>query len=185
MTERAATQQLRPVIGSLQSARVRIGLALVALVGALAGCGPARPAIPESLRTPSIAGVVLDIEETPDGGETYRLENGQLAQIASQKTVLLGGEPLVGELLLAGTDPDGRQWVAGVEPSRALDRPEGCFWLPSQGRLVNGWIDTTAGFRLQSAADFDPGDSVGGEFASELGSFCLSGVGEVTSYDSR
>jgi hypothetical protein len=171
------------VIESLQGAPVCLAVALVAIVGALAGCGPARPAIPESLRTPGIAGVVLDIEETPDGGETYSLENGQLAQIASQKTVLLGGEPLVGELLLSGTDPDGRQWVAGVSPWDAAGRPEGCFWLPSQGRLVSGWIDTTAGFRLPKAAGFDPGYARNNEFTSDRGGFCLNEAGEVTSYD--
>jgi hypothetical protein len=119
-----------------------------------------------------------------DGSGVYRLIDGQTVEVDYGRTsTLLGGEPLVGELLLAGMDPDGRQWVAGIEIG-APGRPSGCFWLPSQGRLVGGWIDTTAGFRLTKAAKFDPGSSVGGEFASDRGGFCLNDAGEVTGYGS-
>jgi len=138
---------------------------------------------PPELRTPTVAGVVEDLVRPAEGGETYRLEGGQVVQLPSQKTVLLGGEPLVGELLLAGSDPDGRQWVAGVEPWGAAGRPDGCFWLRSQGRPVDGWIETTAGFRLPKATGFDPGYSPNNEFTSDRGGFCLNAAGEVTSYD--
>ena len=109
------------------------------------------------------------------------LSDGATAEIASQKTILLGGEPIVGELLLAGTDPDGRQWVAGVPASSFVNLPD-CFWLASRGRDAGDWIETTAGFRLAKAPGFDPGITDGQEYALPLGGFCLNEKGEVMSY---
>jgi len=153
--------------------------ALVACLAVLlVGCGLR---IPTSLRTPTVAGVVEDVTRLADGGVTYRLQNGKSAEIASQKQVLLGGEPLVGELLLAGTDSDGRQWLAGVSPSPNVNEP-GCFWLTANGRDAGDWIETSDGLRMQEALDFDPGLAEGGEYTSPRGCFCLNGEGEVTSY---
>jgi hypothetical protein len=150
----------------------------------LAGCGGV--SIPGDLRTPSVAGVVDEVTRLPDGGVTYRLANGKTAEIASQRDILLGGDPLVGELLLAGTDPDGSQWVAGVSLSNAPDRPPGCFLVPGRGRLNADWIETTGGFRLPKAAAFrDARARPEDDFASDQGVFCLNEDGEVTSYDIR
>ena len=145
----------------------------------LAGCGGLD--IPADLRTPSVIGVVEEVTELPDGGETYRLANGQTADVASHKEILLGGEPIVGELLLLGSDPDGGQWVAGVSPSPHANEP-GCFWLPGTGRDANDSIETTGGLRLPKATDFDPGLIRDGQYTSPQGHFCLNGNGEVTGY---
>jgi hypothetical protein len=158
-------------------------MAWLALAVILAGCGGLR--IPGDLRTPSVAGVVDEVTRLPDGGVTYRLANGKTAEIASQRDILLGGDPLVGELLLAGTDPDGSQWVAGVSGDWP-GRPPGCFLFPARGRLNAGWIDTTDGFRLPKATDFrDARARPDEEYASDQGVFCLNEDGEVTSYDIR
>lgn len=140
---------------------------------------------PAQMRTPTTAGVVSESTQLPNGDWQYRLADGQALEIDYDHTTSLLGGPQIRRLLLAGTDPDGRPWVAGVSPWDAAGRPEGCFWLPSQGRQIDRWIDTTAGLRLPKAGHFDPGDSVRGEFGSDLGGFCLNEVGEVTSYDSR
>jgi len=175
---------------SIRPSRSRLarGLALrplVLLLLLLTGCGGTVD-IPATLRTPEVAGVVVEIVRLPNGGRVYRLANGARADIPSQKEVLLGGEPLVGELLLAGTDPDGRRWVAGVSlsGSAGIGRPAGCFDFPGQGRARDGWIETNGGFRLPKAADFrDMRDNPNDEFASDRGTFCLNERGEVTSYD--
>jgi hypothetical protein len=101
--------------------------------------------------------------------------------MASHKEILLGGEPIVGELLLLGSDPDGGQWVAGLSLSPNVNEP-GCFWLTVDGRDAGDWIESTNGLRLPKASDFHPGLTRGGEYTSERGSFCLNGDGEVTGY---
>lgn len=123
----------------------------------------------------------------PIEGVTQLLVDGTnlLHEIASQKEVLLGGEPLAGELLLAGTDPDGRQWVAGVSGDWP-GRPEGCYLFPAQGRAAGDWIETTTGFRLPKSSAFaDARSPRSAEFTSDQGVFCLNERGEVTSYDVR
>ena len=156
---------------------------LAVLLAACTGSLPWMVHIPSDLRTPETAGVVQTVAQLPDGRKSYRLKAGETVYIAHQKQVLLGGEPLAGELLLAGTDPDGRQWVAGVELSRSLDRPQGCYDFPAQGRMNDGWIETTSGFRLPIAPGFhDPRDRQDDVFASDRGVFCLNERGEVTNY---
>jgi len=167
-----------PFAASSRSEGVRAAVIVLALL--LAGCGGSVH-IPAELRTPTIAGVVEQSSQQPDGGKTYVLTDGATVEIASQKTILLGGEPIVGELFLAGTDPDGRQWVAGLEPSPNTNEPD-CFRLATTGRDAGHWIETSAGFRLPMAATFDPGLTDGKEFALPSGGFCLNEKGEVTSY---
>ena len=138
----------------------------------LAGCGGV--SIPGDLRTPSVAGVVDEVTRLPDGGVTYRLANGKTAEIASQRDILLGGDPLVAELLLAGTESNGRQWVAGLSGDW-LGRPAGCFLFLARGRNNAGWIETTHGWRLPKATDFrDAWARPDKEFASDQGVFCLN-----------
>jgi hypothetical protein len=156
----------------------RAGALVLAVLAA--GCGVSVH-IPANLRTPSVIGVVAEVTQLRDGRSVYRLEGGRTTDIASQETILLGGEPVVGELLMSGTDPDGRQWVAGLRPSDIVGEP-GCFRLASSGRDAGDWIETSAGFRLPKAATFDPGATDGKEFALPLGGFCLNDKGEVTSY---
>jgi hypothetical protein len=156
-----------------------IGAALiVCVVATLAGC-----VLPGStaLRTPSVTGVVEEVGQLPDGGKSYRLVGGSSVDVASQAQVLLGGEPVVGELLLAGADPDGRQWVAGVGLS-PIASDSGCFWFTSNGRDADsGWVET-GGFRLRKGAQFDPAYVRDGNYQSPRGYFCLNESGEVTSY---
>lgn len=157
-------------------------VAVLALAALVAGCGDSIR-IPDNLRTPEVAGVVTDVERFPDGTTTYHFASGGTADIASQTTVLLGGEPLIGELLLAGTDPGDRQWIAGLSGDWP-GRPAGCFPMIGQARGVDGWIETEAGYRLPKAADFqDARDNPTDLFVSDRGVFCLNDRGEVTSYD--
>lgn len=159
---------------------------LAALLGVLlAGCGPLFLDIPADLRTPSVAGVVEEITRLAGGRDVYRLRNGQRVEVDYDRTSNLLGGPAVGWLLLAGTDPEGRQWIAGVSPSGSSNEP-GCYRLPSAGRDAGAWIETTGGFRLPKAPDFAPRSSywVGRtEFTSSQGYFCLNEQGEVTSYE--
>jgi hypothetical protein len=155
-------------------------VAAILLAMLMAGCGGSVH-IPANLRIPTAVGVVENVAQLRDGRSIYRLEDGQTVEIASQKSILLGGEPIVGELLMTGTDPDGRQWIAGLSPSPNTNEP-GCFDLPTSGRDAGSWIETSAGFRLPKAATFDPGITDGKEFALPLGGFCLNEKGEVTSY---
>ena len=143
------------------------------------GCGLFFASSPPG--APSVAGVVVEVARLPDGGVTYGLQNGESVEIPSQKRVLLGGEPLVGELLLAGSEPDGSQWVAGVSQSPNAN-DSGCFWLTSNGKDVADQIETTDGIRLRKASDFDPGLAKGGDYSSPRGYFCLNEKGEVSSY---
>lgn len=176
-----ARASIRPSRSQLARGLARCA-GVILLVLLLAGCGGTVD-IPATLRTPEVAGVVVEAVRLPDGGRAYRLADGASADIPSQKEVLLGGEPLVGELLLAGTDPDGRRWVAEISLSTAIGRPPGCFDFPDQGRARDGWIETNSGFRLPRASDFtDARDYPNDEFASDRGVFCLNERGEVTSY---
>lgn len=153
---------------------------LVGLATMLVGCALLSP---RPVRTPSTSGVVDAITRLQDGGTSYRLQNGDSVVIPGQKEVLLGGEPLVGELLLSGTDSDGSTWVAGVSQG-APGLPDGCFFLPSQGHADGEWIETSTGFRLRKAATFvDPRDADGDDFPSDRGGFCLSEGAEVTRYE--
>lgn len=156
---------------------------MILLVLLPAGCGGTVD-IPATLRTPEVAGVVVEIVRLPDGGRwRYRLADGQTLEVDYDQTTNLLGGPQIGRLLLAGTDPDGRRWVAGVSLSTAIGRPPGCFDFPDQGRASDGWIETNGGFRLPKAADFyDSRDNPDDEFASDRGVFCLNERGEVTSY---
>ena len=159
---------------------------LLILLGALAAaCDPwaVNIRIPANLRTPSIAGIVEDEAQLPNGHWQYRLADGQTLEIDYDQTTSLLGGPHLGYLLLAGTDSDGGRWVAGVEGDWP-GRPPGCLLLPDQGRADDGWIETVDGFRLPKAADFhdfrgNPDDT----FTSPTGVFCLNERGEVTSYD--
>jgi hypothetical protein len=140
--------------------------------------------VPSELRTPSVVGVVEGFVRQPDGRDRYELLNGQSLEIDYDETENLLGGPEVGWLLLFGTDPDGGQWIAGVSLSTTLGRPTGCFLHPAQGRAVDGWIETSSGFRLPKAAGFrDPRDHPTDLFSSDRGTFCLNERGEVTSYD--
>jgi hypothetical protein len=133
------------------------------------------------VRTPSVSGVVEDVTRLPDGGVTYGLDSGESVVIPSQKHVLLGGEPLVGELLLSGEDPDGSRWVAGVGQN-PNESNSGCFWLTTNGHDAGDGIETSDGFRLPRAERLDPGIARRGEYSSPHGYFCLNNKGEVTSY---
>ena len=159
---------------------------LVFLLPLLASCGGTVD-IPANLRTPEVAGVVVEAVRLPDGRRwRYTLADGQTLDVDYDQTMSLLGGPQIGRLLLAGTDPDGRRWVAGVSlsGSAGIGRPPGCFDFPDQGRARDGWIETNGGYRLPKAADFrDMRDSPNDEFASDRGTFCLNDKGEVTSYD--
>ncbi len=146
---------------------------IACIFATLAGCS-------QSSRVPTAAGVVEEVTRLPDGGRSYRLAGGTSVAVPSQKQVLLGGEPIVGELLLAGTDPDGRQWVAGL--SRSPNGEPGCFWLANNGRDSDGWIETHDGFRLPKAVGFDPAYIRDGNYQTPHGYFCLNESGEVTGY---
>jgi len=151
-------------------------LGAVAIAGVFATLAGGSP----SSRVPTAAGVVEEVTPLPDGGRSYGLADGTSVVIASQKQVLLGGEPLVGELLLAGTDPDGRHWVAGL--SRSSNGEPGCFWFTNNGRGSDGWIETYDGFRLPKAVGFDPAYIRDGNYQTPRGYFCLNELGEVTGY---
>ena len=148
----------------------------VSIVAVLAGWGP----FSRASRAPTVTGVVEKVTRLPDGGRSYRLADGSSVVIASQKNVMLGGEPLVGELLLAGMDPDGRQWIAGI--ARSPNREPHCFWFANNGRDSNGWIETSDGFRLRKSIRFDPAYFTDGNYQSPRGYFCLNESGEVTGY---
>jgi hypothetical protein len=146
---------------------------IACVLATLAGCS-------SSSRVPTAAGVVEEVTRLPDGGRSYRLADGASVVIASQKLVLLGGEPLIDELLLAGTDPDGRQWVAGL--TRSPNGEPGCFWFTNNGRDSDGWIETYDGFRLPKAVGFYPAYIRDGNYQTPRGYFCLNESGEVTGY---
>lgn len=155
---------------------------LVIAVVLLVGCGPN---IPASLRTPSVAGVVEESTRLPNGHWEYRLKGDQTLEVDYDRTTSLLAGPDVGRLLLAGADPEGRQWVAGISGDWP-GRPEGCYLFPAQGRSVGDWIETTTGFRLpKSSAFVDARSRRSAEFTSDQGVFCLDQRGEVTSYDVR
>lgn len=158
-------------------------LLLTLLVAACTDSLPWSVHVPADLLTPLVAGVVEEISRLPDGRVSYRLKNGETVIVASQKDVLLGGEPLIDELLLTGIEPSGGEWIAGVSGDWP-GRPSGCFLFPAQGRANDGWIETNGGFRLPKAADFyDARDHPDDVFASDRGVFCLNERGEVTYYD--
>lgn len=129
-------------------------LVLAVVLAACSGRFPWSMHIPAEVRAPSIAGVVEESTQLPNGQWEYRLSNGQTLEVDYDRATSLLGGPSLGRLLLAGEDPDGRQWVAGVSLSTAGGRPPGCFDFPAQGRDNDGWIETTSGFRLKKAHDF-------------------------------
>lgn len=183
MTEEPTLAEHRPVSRvriSLFATR-RAGIALALLL--VAGCGDSIN-IPDNLRTPTVAGVVEESTQLPNGHTwAYRLADGQTLEIDYDQTASLLGGPQDGRLLLAGTDPDGRKWVAGIVGDQPA-RPAGCFLTRGQGRANDGWIETESGWRFPKAANFvDARDQPTDEFFSERGVFCLNDKGEVTSYD--
>jgi len=153
---------------------------VIVLAVLVVGCGVSVH-IPANLRTPAIVGVVEASTQLTGGNWSYRLKTGQTLEINYDATTSLLGGPQIGRLLLAGEDPDGRQWVAGLRPSTDVTEP-GCFLLDGVGRDAGQWIETSSGFRLPKAANFDPGSTDGKEFALPLGGFCINEKGEVTSY---
>jgi hypothetical protein len=160
--------------------------AIAALIALIAGCTDSFPwsvRIPDNLRTPSIAGVVTDSAQLPNGHWQYRLTDGETLEVDYDETESLLGGPDTGRLLLFGVDPAGGQWIAGVSGDWP-GRPSGCYLFPAQGRAVDGWIETNSGFRLPKAARFDDRrDNPEDLFTSDRGVFCLNDRGEVTSYD--
>ena len=171
--------------GADRTLRLAVVAGLLVILATLsAGCFKYSVSIPADLRTPDMASVVEAKTQLPNGHWQYQLANGQTLEIDYDQTTSLLGGPDAGRLLLAGTDPDGRQWVAGVRRSTSVDSPPGCFDFPAQGRASDGWIETESGFRLPKAAGFsDPTrDNPSDLFTSDQGWFCLNEKGEVTRY---
>jgi hypothetical protein len=165
--------------------RAVLSTALLALISA--GCTFSLPwevHSPTTLRSPAIAGVVVSQERLPNGHWREELTDGQTVDIdVDHADVLLGG-PQVGRLLLAGTDPDGRQWVAGVIVAGWIHTSPPCYQLVGRGRDGGDVIATESGFLLHKAPDFeDRSGDLDPDYGYPRGVFCLDDHGLVTSYE--
>jgi len=122
----------------MSSRRVRPGLAILAfalvlalpLVLLLAGCSTPEPsASPSRFLTIETVGVVVEREELPDSGPSFRyrnsLDGGRTLDVKPAGLDQITGPPLVGDQLLLGTGD--RPWIMRVP--RIGTREPACYAL--------------------------------------------------------
>ena len=180
LRETSARRAVRALHGR-PSRPIPVALVLLALLVATVGaCGPAaRVGL-----TPTTIGVVASVEPTTGRTYAYHLSSGMIFPIdlSAADILLPDGGPGPGYLLLSGTEPSGRIWVAGFPPYRAADVPPDCFQVVATGVGVDNSIDLSIGVRLRKATSFDPGPISDERYNLDRASFCVNGNGEVLSY---
>jgi hypothetical protein len=158
---------------SRRTAGARWPIPALLVIAALATLGSACTQPPDTY-APEIAGVVVSRDDLPDGSSRLTLENGRshVVDTDTQKLLFGGANPVVGELLLAGSRP--APWFARV--ARRFE----CFWIGGSGVEEGGYITTEGGFRLPESADFVRGPYAADEHEFHGGGFCVNGSGEIT-----
>jgi hypothetical protein len=143
-------------------------LALAFLLSVSIGCAPG------PTYTPEIAGLVTGREELADGSFRISLEDGRsrVVDTHTQRVIIGGGVPDVGDLLLAGTTPT--PWIA------RLASRDGCFWVGGNGTEEGGYITMDGRLRLPEAANFDRAHYRVEEHEFHSGGFCVDRSGKVT-----
>jgi len=138
--------------------------------------------------TPDVAGVVASMGQGPDGNTThFVLTDGRELDLAFNDgrpfpTIYGGVPPNVGDLLLAGTDPQHR-WIAsaGLETRTDEGLPAPCYAVGSYGTDAGDWIQTDVGLRMRKAPTFTlPNWEHGPRFEQPGCVFCLDEEGLVT-----
>lgn len=180
----------RPRTRGASRSRVATGRAVLStafLSLILAGCTLSLPwdvHSPTALRSPTLASVIESETLLSSGHTRYGLANGQTFEVDYTKTQNLEGGPAVGWLLLAGTDPDGRAWVAGFIVAGWIHTSPPCYQLVGRGRDGGDVIATASGFLLPKAPDFeDHSGDLDPDYGYPRGVFCLDDHGLVTSYE--
>lgn len=91
--------------------------------------------------------------------------------------------PGVGDLLLAGTEPE--PWIAWARHTKELFAEmtdADCYLMESNATRVGDWLELDNGLRLRLAADFDPRFFHGDRYRPATG-FCVDPAGEVQTVD--
>lgn len=167
---------------------VAIAVAAVALAVVLALVVLARGMQPAPSYTPDTAGVVVSVGPGHDRNTThYVLSDGRELDLDLHDQALVpqvyGGTPNIGDLLLAGTDPQ-HPWIARVPKSSRTDVPASCYGVEAYGSIEQGGsIQTAVGLRLHKAPGFE--GLVGepapdGHYGNPGRIFCLNAEGLVT-----
>jgi hypothetical protein len=109
-----------------------------------------------------------------DGSFGISLEDGRshVVDMHTQRGIIGGGVPDVGDLLLAGTA--GTPWIA-----RLVSR-DGCFWVGGNGTEEGGYITMDRGLRLPEAVTFDRAHYRIEDHEFHSAGFCVVQSGEVT-----
>jgi len=146
------------------------------------------PTIPDDVRTPSLAAVVVETDDRPSSVRRYRLAGGQEVEVDLSNAELgPDGAPDKGDLLLMGSGPDQRTWLIPV-PLDPYGSDPGCFFAPWLGRdatdpsidlVMNG---VPFALRLNKAAEFTSSDNRSGVYAVWRTHFCLDASGQLVSY---
>lgn len=155
--------------------RLVVALLLVAVLD-VAACDAGGPAlaIPSTLRTPELVGIVegLDPDSRPPivrlvGGDSYDPTGATL--IVQRGTLAAGG------LLLSGTQPT--PWYAYLD-----EFAPGCYALITRGRDDGTTVVTEDGLRLTKAPGFSAPHDPDGLYVRPNDQFCLGPDGLVTGY---
>lgn len=153
--------------------------ALLLLTLGLAAC-PGAPNRPDIVCTPTVAGVVTDVNQEPIGEAIYTLEDGTEVHVAQQREASrFGPQPTVGDLLMYGESEECGAFLARAVPR---DRPSspGCLGISDVGLDDGAFVVLESGLRLPKAAGFETQASYEG---MRGGLFCLNEQGEVVFFE--
>jgi hypothetical protein len=161
----------------LADRRLRLVLALVLVaVPGVAACDAGGPAlaIPSTLRTPELVGVVETVEAR-SGPPLVHLVGGDTYDPTGATLIVHRGSLAAGSLLLAGTQPT--PWYAYLE-----EFAPGCYALITRGRDDGATVATEDGLRLTKAPGFSAPHDPSGVYERPNDQFCLGPDGLVTGY---
>ena len=156
--------------------RLVVALILVGVLGVAACDAGITPlAIPSTLRTPELVGIVEGLDPRP-GPPLIRLVGGTTYDPAGATPVVEIGTLDAGSLLLAGTQPT--PWYGYLR-----ETVPGCYALYSRGRDDGTTVVTEVGLRLTKTPGFSaPRDPDGVYDRAPNDYFCLGPDGLVTGY---
>lgn len=153
--------------------------ALPLLILGLVGC-PGAPNPPDIVCTPTVAGVVADVNQEPIGEAIYTLEDGTAVHVAHQRVASqFGPLPTIGDLLMYGESEECGAFLARAVP-RARPSSPGCLGISEVGLDDGAFVVLESGLRLPKAAGFETQADYEG---MRGGLFCLNEQGEVAFFE--